>query len=67
MGFLDDSPRSADVVALEAVTYRVIDRPLFARLEAERPRIKIKLLEQVARQLSFNLRRTNAEAMAFKG
>jgi len=67
MGFLDGSPRSADVVALEAVTCRVIDRPLFARLEAERPRIKIKLLEQVARQLSFNLRRTNAEAMAFKG
>jgi hypothetical protein len=46
---------------------RVIDRALFARLETERPAAKIRLLEGLARQLSANLRRTNAEAEAFKG
>jgi glutaminase len=67
MGFLDGSPRSADVVATSAVVARVIDRALFARLETERPAAKIRLLEGLARQLSANLRRTNAEAEAFKG
>jgi len=67
MGFLDGSPRSADVIALEPSSYRVIDRPLFARLEHECPRIKIRLLEQLSRHLSANLRRANSEAMAFKG
>lgn len=67
MGFLDGSPRSADVVALEPVRYRVIDRALFGRLEHERPYIKIRLLEQLAKHLSAKVRRTNAEAMAFKG
>jgi glutaminase len=67
MGFLDGSPRSADVVALEPVVCRVIDRALFDRLGNERPRIKISLLEQLAQHLSANLRRANAEAMAFKG
>ena len=67
MGFLDGSPRSADVVATSAVVARVIDRALFARLEKERPNATIRLLEGLARQLSANLRRTNAEAAAFKG
>jgi len=67
MGFLDGSPRSADVVATSTVVARVIDRALFARLETERPAAKIRLLEGLARQLSANLRRTNAEAEAFKG
>ncbi len=67
MGFLDGYPRSADVVALEPVRYRVIDRLLFSRLDSERPHIKIRLLEQLAKHLSAKVRRTNAEAMAFKG
>jgi glutaminase len=67
MGFLDGSPRSADVVALEQVRYRVIDRALFSRLGQERPHIKIRLLEQLAKHLSAKVRRSNAEAMAFKG
>jgi CRP-like cAMP-binding protein len=67
MGFLDGAPRSADVVALSPVVARVIDRALFDRLEAERPRATIRLLEGLARQLSSNLRRANAEAAAFKG
>jgi len=67
MGFLDGSPRSADVVATSAVVARVIDRALFTRLEKERPNATIRLLEGLARQLSSNLRRSNAEAAAFKG
>jgi glutaminase len=67
MGFLDGAPRSADVVALSPVVARVIDRALFERLEAERPSATIRLLEGLARQLSSNLRRANAEAAAFKG
>lgn len=67
MGFLDGSPRSADVIALEPLSCRVIDRSLFARMEIECPRIKSKLLEQLSRHLSANLRRANAETMAYKG
>lgn len=67
MGFLDGSPRSADVIALDAVVCRVVERALFHRLDSEHPQIKIKLLEQMARHLSANLRRANIEAMTYKG
>jgi glutaminase len=67
MGFLDGAPRSADVMALESVTFRVIDRALFDRLGQEHPDIKIRMLEQIARQLSANLRKANTEAAAYKG
>jgi glutaminase len=67
MGLLDGAPRSADVMALEPVTFRVIDRVLFDRLGCDRPDIKIRMLEQIARQLSSNLRKANTEAAAYKG
>lgn len=67
MGFLDGSPRSADVIATEQVSYRVISKALFERLGEERPRVKILLLEYLSRLLSYNLRKSNAEAAAFKG
>jgi glutaminase len=67
MGFLDGSPRSADIVALEPVVYRAIDRDLFKRLETEHPLVKIRLLERISRQLSSNLRRANTEAAAYRG
>lgn len=67
MAFLDGSPRSADIVALEPVVYRAIDRALFEQLDEERPRAKIRLLERISRQLSHNLRRANAEAAAYRG
>lgn len=67
MGFLDGAPRSADVMALEPVTFRVIDRALFDRLGQEYPDIKIRMLEQIARQLSANLRKANTEAAAYRG
>jgi glutaminase len=67
MGFLDGSPRSADVVALEHVCYRGISRELLKKIEDEHPKLKIKLLEHLSRLLSYNLRRSNNEAAAYKG
>ena len=49
------------------MSFRVIDRALFDRLGQDRPDIKIRMLEQIARQLSANLRKANTEAAAYKG
>src|ERR1051325_2356172 len=59
MAFLDNSPRSADVIALDAVECRVIDHAIFAALEEERPKLKITLLTALARLVSANLRHTD--------
>lgn len=67
MGLLDRAPRSADVIALETVKFRVLDRALFDRIGRERPDMKIRMLEQLASQLSANLRKANAETAAYKG
>ncbi len=66
MALIDGSPRSADVVALTEAGYAEIDRNLFTRLDSERPQLKIRLLERLARQISENLRRTNSEVAAYK-
>ena len=67
MGLLDRAPRSADIVALEPVKFRVIDRELFDRIGRERSDMKIRMLEQLASQLSANLRKANTETAAYKG
>lgn len=67
MAFIDGSPRSADVVALEAVRCRVLDRDTFNGLDVSNPSLKISLLQQITKHLSVNLRRINAEVLAFKG
>ena len=67
MGLLDRAPRSADVVVLEPVKFRVLDRTLSDRIGQERPDMKIRMLEQLASQLSANLRKANAETAAYKG
>lgn len=67
MGFLDGSPRSADVVALDHVDFRVISKQLFDLLDKDHPGLKIKLLEHLARLLSSNLRKSNTEVSAYKG
>jgi glutaminase len=66
MAFLDNSPRSADVIAIEDCECRVIDHALFAALEQERPQLKIALLLALARQVSANLRHTNRELSAMR-
>jgi len=67
MGFLDGSPRSADVIALSELHYRVIRRDLFDRLDEEYPHLKIALLEQIAMLLSANLRKLTKEVTAIRG
>jgi glutaminase len=67
MGFLDGSPRSADVIALDNATYRIIRKNLFDHLDDTHPRLKIKLLTYLSSLLSSNLRRSNTELAAFKG
>ena len=66
MSFLDGSERSADVIALEPITYRVIDREIFKRIGKERAALKLQLLEQLCRQMSINLRKANIEISAFR-
>ncbi len=66
MAFLDKSHRSADVVALEPVECRVLTRQLFETLDDQRPWLKIKLLSQLANQLSSRLRQANIEISALR-
>jgi len=67
MGLLDRAPRSADVLALEPVEFRVLDRAPFDRIGLERHDMKIRMLEQLASRLSANLRKANTETSAYKG
>lgn len=67
MGLIDGSPRSAHVIANAPTTCRVLDLNVFRQLDLERPALKIALLQQLTRQLSGNLRRTNAEILAYRG
>lgn len=66
MAFLDSSPRSADVIAHEAVTCRVMDRELFESLDATCPGLKIKILNEIALQLCSRLRQANLEISALR-
>jgi glutaminase len=66
ISLLDGSERSADVIALEPIVYRVLERPLFMQLGRERPVLKLRLLEQLCRQMSNHLRKANIEIAAFR-
>jgi hypothetical protein len=49
------------------VACRVLDRAAFDQLERDHPKLKIRLLEAIARQMSGNVRRINSEVLAYKG
>jgi glutaminase len=66
MAFLDNSFRSADVVAMELVECRVMTREVFETLDQQRPGLKIKILTQLALQLSGRLRQANIEISALR-
>jgi len=66
MAFLDGSPRSADVYALERVECRVLDRGLFEALDRRRPGLKIKVLTQLSLQLCSRLRQANTQIGALR-
>jgi glutaminase len=67
MALVDGAPRSADVIALEPVSCRVLELQVFEAFDERDPKLKIGLLQQITRQLSASLRRRNAEVQAFKG
>ncbi len=66
VGFLDHSPRSANVTALEPVTCLVLSRATFAQLDHDAPAIKIKLLANLALGLTGMLRQANRELAVLK-
>lgn len=67
MAFIDGSPRSANVVALEPVECLVLRRELYTSLAEENPQVKFALLANIAKALSSNLRRVNSELSALHG
>jgi glutaminase len=66
MAFLDNSPRSADVMALDKVTCLVVTRPWFTSLADTLPHLKIKLLMSLIREVSSRLRQANVEITALQ-
>lgn len=66
MAFLDNSPRSADVVATDPVVCRVMDRGFFDSLDTSCPGLKIRILHEIALQLSGRLRQANQEISALR-
>ena len=66
MAFLDGSPRSADVVAVERTECRVLNRDLFEQLDRRRPGLKIKVLTQLNLQLCLRLRQANVQIAALR-
>ncbi len=66
LAFLDGSPRSADIIALGAVSCRVIDRRFFDELGERSPVIKAKILNEIALLLSSRLRQANIEISALR-
>jgi CRP-like cAMP-binding protein len=66
VAFLDRSPRSANVTALNAVECLVLTREAFDQLGRDAPAIKIRLLENLALGLAGMLRQANRELAALK-
>jgi CRP-like cAMP-binding protein len=66
LAFIDRSPRSANVTALDEVECQVLTRDTFARLDREAPAIKIRLLENLALGLTGMLRQANRELAVLK-
>lgn len=62
MAFFDGAPRSATVVAREAVEVLALDKKTFLHLSAWRPQTATKLLLDLGRILCARLRRINSNA-----
>ena len=61
MAFIDGAPRSADIVAETDVDCHLLALEDFQKLSRSHPAIKIKLLEQLALDLTRKLRKANRE------
>lgn len=65
MALLDNAPRSAIVLADTDVECHVLTIETFNELETQHPRIKIILLQNLAKSLSRKLRKANREVSIF--
>ncbi|HSQ80424.1 MAG TPA: glutaminase A [Casimicrobiaceae bacterium] len=66
IAFIDRSPRTADVTAIDGVACRVLTHGMLSRLEREAPLLKIRLLENVARGMTALIRQADAELAALR-
>ena len=66
MAFIDGSPRSANVLALEPSYCYLLSAEIFNRMTHEWPTLKIQILQGITKLVSSNLRRTNREVQTFK-
>jgi CRP-like cAMP-binding protein len=63
MSLIDGEPRFASCVAIEAVTFAVLDRENLTRIIAEEPRVGIKLMMELLMLLNQRLRSVSAQLM----
>ena len=56
MGFLDGTPRSADVVATEPLVSHVLSRERFEKLSQQHPEVAQHLLQNLCKELANRLR-----------
>ena len=64
--FLDGSPRSADIVAVTPGSCRLLSRRMFDELGEAHPSLQVKILNEIALQLSARLRQANIEVSALR-
>ena len=62
MALIDGLTRSADIRARNAGRILILKRDDFNKLIQQHPQISIKILKQIARRLSMNLRKTSEAA-----
>ena len=63
MSLIDGEPRFASCVALEPVTFAVLDREALSRILAEEPRIGVKLMMELLMLLNQRLRTVSKQLM----
>lgn len=61
MALIDHAPRSATIVADTAVTCELLSLPRLTALGLSNPKVKIRLLENLSRELTRKLRKANRE------
>jgi CRP-like cAMP-binding protein len=66
VAFIDRSPRSANVSAIDAVECRVLTRPNFEQLGSTSPALKYRLMESLAVSMAGTVRHINRELAFLK-
>jgi CRP-like cAMP-binding protein len=66
VAFIDRSPRSANVTAINTVECRVLTRPVFEQLGLTAPALKYRLMESLAISMAGTVRHINRELAFLK-